>query len=389
MIKRTSSSYKRQQGFSLVELLIVVAMISLVMAAMFSLYRFHQRSAYVQDDVADVQQNLRIAVESLAQDIHYAGFVSCEPREKKDTLAPYAVDVNRRNGNSVQPIRSATDLTQNPANYAGLLPLTADAFPAQPDRIHADRLDLNFGSELNSCAVINLPVLQDFVTFAAVGGTFPVLTAQSLDIFENNSLVRIIRPAQHDQVTNIGFYEFFTLNGPGTCFRVTALNKLAPSMTVAVDNVTCPLNIDPNAHPAEFRSGDAICRVTGAAYPHTVAYCLGPDANGLCPAPAGAVCNAGGNDRTLCLMKIDDGTSTVLATRISGLQFTYLLDDGTEVPNATVPIAPTLNDLGAIRAVRVTITGQTSRARALEGDTQEKTRVKTSIIKLRNRFMPL
>ncbi len=75
ILRMTSARIAHAAGFTLAELLVVVAMMGFFMAAVFSLYQTHQRSAYTQEEVADVQQNLRIAMNRLADDIRMAGFL--------------------------------------------------------------------------------------------------------------------------------------------------------------------------------------------------------------------------------------------------------------------------------------------------------------------------
>jgi hypothetical protein len=62
------------------------------------------------------------------------------------------------------------------------------------------------------------------------------------------------------------------------------------------------------------------------------------------------------------------------------------LDDDREVPNTGNGTTYPLADLGAIRAIRVTITGQTASAKTLHG-ADEKTRVMTSLVRLQNRLV--
>ncbi len=62
-------------GFSLVELLIVVGMLGVVMAAIYSLYSTHQKTAFSQAEVVDVQQNLRVAMDTISRDIRSAGIL--------------------------------------------------------------------------------------------------------------------------------------------------------------------------------------------------------------------------------------------------------------------------------------------------------------------------
>ncbi len=63
-----------KRGFSLVEILIVIGILGGFMAAIYSLYITHQRAAYTQDEVADLQQNLRIAMDNITRDVRMAGF---------------------------------------------------------------------------------------------------------------------------------------------------------------------------------------------------------------------------------------------------------------------------------------------------------------------------
>ncbi|MEE8185280.1 MAG: prepilin-type N-terminal cleavage/methylation domain-containing protein, partial [Thermodesulfobacteriota bacterium] len=49
-------------GFTLIELLMVLAILSVVMVATYSLYIMQQRITYIEEDVAEVQQNVRLAM---------------------------------------------------------------------------------------------------------------------------------------------------------------------------------------------------------------------------------------------------------------------------------------------------------------------------------------
>ena len=63
-------------GFTLIELLVVIAMSGIVMAGIYSVYYSQQKSYIVQDEVAAMQQNLRVAMFHLSRDIRMAG---CDP----------------------------------------------------------------------------------------------------------------------------------------------------------------------------------------------------------------------------------------------------------------------------------------------------------------------
>lgn len=63
-----------QAGFTLVELLVAMALMGIVMTAIFNLYLGTERSADTQDRIADVQQNLRFALDQVVRDVRMAGF---------------------------------------------------------------------------------------------------------------------------------------------------------------------------------------------------------------------------------------------------------------------------------------------------------------------------
>ncbi len=295
----TTSELKKHRGFTLIELLIVIGMLAVVMSAIYSLYLSHQRAAYTSDEVVEVQQNLRIAMDSITRDVEIAGF-----------MIPA----------SMTPLQAATatSLTINVATASGI----------------AARLDSNRTGL----------------------GEFVVDSEESVDPFSLNDSVRIIRPQDRGQP-----------GGAANLFRVAAMNRTARTITLAVATGADIGTL--------YTKGDIIVRTaSGAPHPNTVQYCLGPGA--LCGA-ASAVCPAG----QTCLFRVENGTANALASNISpgGLQFSYLLDNGAEVA------APTPDQMWDVRAVRLTITGQTETTVHLSGN-QPKVRQMTTLAKIRNRI---
>jgi type IV pilus assembly protein PilW len=71
-------SKANEAGFTLVELMIAVLVSGLVMAAVVSVYITQSRSYSAQDDIANMQQDLRGALVILASEIRLAG---CDPTE--------------------------------------------------------------------------------------------------------------------------------------------------------------------------------------------------------------------------------------------------------------------------------------------------------------------
>jgi type IV pilus assembly protein PilW len=73
-IIKTSNGAASQKGFTIVELLVAMAISLVVMGAIYSTYRSQQASYIVQDQVAKTQQNLRAAMYTLVRDIQMAGY---------------------------------------------------------------------------------------------------------------------------------------------------------------------------------------------------------------------------------------------------------------------------------------------------------------------------
>ncbi|MBW1669624.1 MAG: PilW family protein [Deltaproteobacteria bacterium] len=66
----------KQKGFTLLELLVAVALGLVIMAAVFKTFKSQQDSYVVQDQVAAMQQNLRAAMYVLTRDLQLAGYYS-------------------------------------------------------------------------------------------------------------------------------------------------------------------------------------------------------------------------------------------------------------------------------------------------------------------------
>lgn len=62
-------------GFTLVEILVVLAIFGIAATGMFSVYLTMQKTSSVQEKVVDLQQNIRIAIDALSRDIRMAGFL--------------------------------------------------------------------------------------------------------------------------------------------------------------------------------------------------------------------------------------------------------------------------------------------------------------------------
>ena len=64
-----------RKGFTLVELMVVTVIMGLVVVAMMGLFTNTQQNASTQEEVANTQQNLRVAMDFMIHDIQMAGFL--------------------------------------------------------------------------------------------------------------------------------------------------------------------------------------------------------------------------------------------------------------------------------------------------------------------------
>jgi prepilin-type N-terminal cleavage/methylation domain-containing protein len=297
----TSPMLKEKKGFTLVEILVVVAILGLVMGSIYSVYLTHMKSAYSQEEVVEVQQNLRIAMDSITKDIRMAGM-----------LVP----------SSTSPIAPGF------ADYSTGIPLNTASAKGIYARIDSTPT-INAGTDTVICTVES---------------------PETVDVFTANTgnPVRIVRPVDCSQPF-------------ATTYLVTATNRTPPSLTLK-------RSIGNFAVGDVLKRGDMIVMTeTGAPDPNTITYSAvngGTVVNGItCPT----------NQR--CIVRNANGTPDIIASNISSLNFSYILDDYTEEVNPT--------DLGKVRAVRVTIAGQTAATALLSGGS--KTRQLTSIVKIHNR----
>lgn len=74
ILKNTGQQGKQEQGFTLIELLVAMAMLGIVMGAIYSTYKSQQDSYVAQEQVVEMQQNIRASFYQLARDLRMAGY---------------------------------------------------------------------------------------------------------------------------------------------------------------------------------------------------------------------------------------------------------------------------------------------------------------------------
>ncbi|UCG99826.1 MAG: prepilin-type N-terminal cleavage/methylation domain-containing protein [Deltaproteobacteria bacterium] len=90
-------------AFTLVELMVVMAMICIVTGSIYGIFISSNRSYYTQDSVVGAQQSVRVGINSMTRDIRAAGF---DPQRTADagievataTKLRFTADMNRVNG---------------------------------------------------------------------------------------------------------------------------------------------------------------------------------------------------------------------------------------------------------------------------------------------------
>ncbi len=147
------SQRRDQYGFSLVELLVVMVIFGIFSGAVYSLYITHLKTAYSRDEVIDVQQNVRIAMDRLSRDIRMAGLFVTPPVTK--TMSNY----------STISIRT-TPIDMTRVTISQLLSEQSEKFVVTP----AANLPVNM--PVGTAAVVLRPT-----TKTQIGGVFSVISS--------------------------------------------------------------------------------------------------------------------------------------------------------------------------------------------------------------------
>src|SRR4030065_434373 len=69
-----ASVFKKKKGLTLIELLIALVLSSILIAALYRVFISQHKTYGIQDQVADMQQNVRIAVGQMTREIRMAGY---------------------------------------------------------------------------------------------------------------------------------------------------------------------------------------------------------------------------------------------------------------------------------------------------------------------------
>lgn len=289
----------REAGFTLVELLIVMAILGIVTLAISNLYISNLRNTSTTEEVSDVQQNTRTALDFMAKDIRNSGFLLPTSRPAV-SAAPYFLS-------------ESSSFTLQTAAPTGKVARIATGF------LSGDS--------------------------SAQEHVIAVSSAEMVDLFEAGStstdFVRIFRPG-----TSAPVQDFF--------YRVKSKDRTATPPTLTLTGFQAE---------DSFLAGDIIASVPAPnassysfAFPppapgpsvSTITYTLEDDTGSSDP-----------NMRHLRREVMNSGDAQVVAGQITDIEISYIMKDGTVRSLASGLSAPTGDERLDIVAVRLVITGAT------------------------------
>lgn len=106
-----AKNLRDHRGFSLPEVLIAATIMLVIMGAVMSLFLGSQRTARVETDFGDVQDNLRLAMDQLSKDVRMAGFLTVEPPLEEVSATEFVI-------NTTTPARRYARITVAPSGIS-------------------------------------------------------------------------------------------------------------------------------------------------------------------------------------------------------------------------------------------------------------------------------
>jgi prepilin-type N-terminal cleavage/methylation domain-containing protein len=314
-------------GFSLVEILIVIAMLGIIMGAVYSLFLTNQRTAYVSDETVEVQQNLRIAMDTVTKDLRMAGMLV-----SSSVTTPLSIPANNT-GVKIYGSNSPNPNTNNACTNCDANPLDAGSDSVTINMISASGLYARVGVDGTGTNTL--------VLVPAVGAG----QASDGELFAAGDRVSIVRP-----------FDASLVNTNNYIVNASAANSITFTTNVA----------------EEVKIGDVVAKINNlpaggglTPNPNTVLYSVVNNGVAGCPV------------NQFCLARTANGDApAIIAQNIADFQLRYILDDN------SVSDAPA--DLTLVKSVIVTIWGETATTRGLSANTP-KIRQLSSVVKLRNR----
>lgn len=94
LFKLSSNSLTSQRGITLIELMVAMAVSSVIMLGVSNIYFSSKKSYVIHDEFARLQENSRYAFDVLASDIRHAGYKGCAAGNSEETIENDLNDTN-------------------------------------------------------------------------------------------------------------------------------------------------------------------------------------------------------------------------------------------------------------------------------------------------------
>jgi len=118
----------KKEGFTLIEIMVSMVISSLVIAGVYGVYTIQQRSYTVQEQVSEMQQRIRSAVDFMSREMRMAGYNPPDPYDPNNACENAAITQANTTGTQANPIIFAfsyCDVTANssttPISYTSVM----------------------------------------------------------------------------------------------------------------------------------------------------------------------------------------------------------------------------------------------------------------------------
>lgn len=332
----------RQAAFTLVELIVVVAILGVVTVAISNLYISTQRTAGTTEEVSDVQQNIRVAVDFLTRDIRNSGLL-IPAGQPAVSAAPYFLCRDLDTDGDCADAGEFFSFTVQTASPLGKIARVLTAFTS--------------------------------LTNPTDDNPVEVTAADMVDLFDSGAegdFVRIFRPGSSAQT-------------PDLIYRVAGKDR-GPTPPDPADPPV--LTLEGFDDDYSFPAGSLVVGIPVSG---------GPYAAGVFPASASGppvstitytlVDDPDSNDpnmHRLLRQVSNSGGAQLLAGKITDIEISYIMKNGSSRTLASGSAAPAGTELRDIAAVSLSIQGATDARVGVPGASDVKARGIETTVKIRN-----
>jgi len=175
-----------QNGITLIELLVAFVICGIVVAGIYRVFVAQTRAYAVQDQVVEVQQNIRTAMEILLRDLRMAGYDNDSLTSRISianpiTPADHSVTVNYEYDDTHRYEMIYTLTNGNLSRQLTIYPDVGPSPPSQPETIleNVDAFNFTYGVDTNDDGAVENWVSAAGIGLAKVVAVRVVLTAKS------------------------------------------------------------------------------------------------------------------------------------------------------------------------------------------------------------------